>query len=244
MKVLDRYLTRELLMPVLCCAFTLVLLVLVADLFDNIDDFLTNKVPVPIMLKYYLAMMPHALSQILAWATWLGTVFLLVSFGLNNETMAMKAAGLKVSSIMRPVLFIGFLAGILVFVINDRVLPSAFRTLTDIRDQYVERKMESGENKAYENVAYLSGGTRLYYFRKFIPSTSVVKDAVILWLDDEKDAHGRRWWLSGENGTEGSGLLRMFWTTRWILRAVLWASPRLTRSRIIWTWRFTLGIWF
>lgn len=199
MKVLDRYLTRELLMPVICTALTLVLLVLVADLFDNIDDFLSNKVHAGIIANYYLAMAPYAFSQTIAWATWLGTVFLLVSFGLNNETMAMKAAGLKVSAIMRPVLFLGFLVGIVVFMVNDKILPGSFRKVEDIKEFYVERKLETGDNKTYNNVTYFSGGTRLYYFRKFSPSKLEVRDIVILWLDDEKGSSRQK--MVAERGT-------------------------------------------
>lgn len=186
MKVLDRYLTRELLLPLVCTACSLIFLVLISDLFNNLDDFLTHKVSLTVIARYYLSLVPYAFSQTISWATWLGTVFLLVSFGLHNETMAMKAAGLKVSSIMRPVLFLGFLIGILVFIVNDRVLPGCFKTVNDIKEIHIERKLDAGENKTYHNVTYFSGGSRLYYFRRFTPSKNEVRDAVVLWLDDQE----------------------------------------------------------
>ncbi|HTL48515.1 MAG TPA: LptF/LptG family permease, partial [Verrucomicrobiae bacterium] len=133
MKVLDRYLIRELLMPIIATALTLVFLVLIADLFDNLDDLLTNKTPILTIVKYYCTMAPYAFSQTIAWATWMGTLFLLVNFGLNNETIAMKAAGLKMSTIIRPVLFVGFLIGILVFLVNDRVVPVTYGIANQLR---------------------------------------------------------------------------------------------------------------
>lgn len=211
MKVLDRYLTRELLLPIVCCALSLVFLVLIADLFDNVDDFLSRQVEVKIILQHYLALAPYAFSQTIAWATWLGTVFLLVSFGLHNETLAMKAAGLKVSSIMRPVLFIGFLTGILVFVVNDRVLPGCFKTVNDIKEVYIEQKLDAGEKKIYENVTYFSGGERLYYFRKFLPAKSEVRDVVILWLDN-KEGSSRQKMIAESGSWDGS---------QWIFENVL-----------------------
>ena len=42
MKALDRYLTRELILPIVYCSISLVFLILIADLFDNIDDFLKH----------------------------------------------------------------------------------------------------------------------------------------------------------------------------------------------------------
>src|SRR3989338_88825 len=109
MKVLDRYLTRELLVPLVLSVLILVALLLIADLFDNLDDLLRNDTPQTVIMKYYLSLVPFCLIQILPWATWRGTLFLLVNLGFHNETTAMKVAGLKITSIIRPVIFLGFL---------------------------------------------------------------------------------------------------------------------------------------
>ncbi len=199
MKVLDRYVTRELLVPVIFCAVTLVFLVLIADLFNNIDDLLNHKLPVQIIAEYYLSLLPYAFSQTIAWATWLGTVFLLVNFGLNNETQAMKAAGLKISAIMRPVLFLGFLIGILVFIVNDRILPGSYRISSEIKEVHIDNRKSKTEAKSYDNVTFFSGGSKLYYFRKFLPGTNEVRDAVVLWMDTDEGSSRQK--MVAERGT-------------------------------------------
>jgi len=200
LKVLDRYLTRELLTPVICCAVTLIFLVLIADLFDNLDEILENKTSALIVLKYYLSLVPYAFRETIAWAAWLGTMFLLVNFGLHNETIAMKAAGLKISSIIRPVIFIGFLIGVAVFLVNDRVVPITYRIANDLKEIYIENRKERNENQVIENVTYLADGDRLYYFRKFLPGQNRVEDVIALWLDKGRGKYSRQKMIA-ESGT-------------------------------------------
>ena len=118
MKVLDRYLTRELAVPIFYCSISLVFLILIADLFDNLDQLLRYRVGFQTILTYYLALVPYAFSQTIAWAAWLGTLFLLANLGFHNETIAMKTAGIKIVTIIKPVIFLGFLLGVATFLIN------------------------------------------------------------------------------------------------------------------------------
>ena len=184
MKVLDRYLVRELLIPILYATVTLVFLILIADLFDNLDDLLRSRTPLKVMIHYYLAYAPIAFAQIIAWATWLGALFLLVNLGLHNELVAMKAAGLKIMTIVKPVLFVGFLIGIFTFVANDRLVPPATKLAHELRDIYIERRKDEKSQKIFQDVTYHSAGKELYYFRTFSVATKEVEGAIVLWLGE------------------------------------------------------------
>ncbi|MBU9889548.1 MAG: LptF/LptG family permease [Candidatus Omnitrophica bacterium] len=183
MKVLDRYLVRELLVPIIFCSFTLVFLILIADLFDNLEELLRNKTPFLIILRYYLSLIPISFTQTIAWAMWLGTIFLLVNLGLHNELMAMKAAGIKILTIVRPLIFLGLLLGITTFLVGDRVVPRTYRMANELLEIYIEKKKGKEDRKVFKNVTYYSGGNTLYYFRKFAPRPKTVEDAIIIWMD-------------------------------------------------------------
>lgn len=183
MKVLDRYLVRELIFPIIFCSLTLVLLILVADLFDNLDELLRNKTPVLIILRYYLSLIPISFTQTIAWATWLGAIFLLVHMGMHNEIMAMKAAGLKILTIVRPMIFLGLLLGIITFLVADRIVPKTYRTANELLEIYIEKKKDVHDRKVFKDVTYYSGGNILYLFRKFAPGPKSVEGATIIWLD-------------------------------------------------------------
>ncbi len=183
MKVLDRYLVRELIFPILFCSMTLIFLILVADLFDNLEELLRNKTPFIIIMRYYLSLIPISFTQTIPWAIWLGTIFLLVQFGLHNELMAMKAAGLKILTIVRPMVFLGLLLGIVTFLVSDRIVPKASRTANELLEIYIEKKKDIRDRKVFKNITYYSGGNILYYFRKFAPKPKTIEDAIIIWLD-------------------------------------------------------------
>ena len=185
MKVLDRYLTRELFIPVFYSSLSLVFLVLIADLFDNLDELFHHKTSFVIILKYYALLVPYAFTQTIPWAAWLGTLFLLVNLGFHNETIAMKAAGLKITSIMRPVIFLGFLFGISTFLVNDRLVPPTYRSAQEIRDLYIEKSKDKRSEKTLKNVTYYSGGTQLYFFRSFSRIKGEVEGIVGLWFEGE-----------------------------------------------------------
>ncbi len=191
MKVLDRYILRELFLPIFYCSLTLVFLILIADLFDNLDELLRHETPFPIFARYYLSLIPYAFTQTIPWATWLGTLFLLVNFGFHNELVAMKVAGLKIITIIRPILFLGFLIGLGTFIISDRVVPPTFRSANELREVYIEKKKEIREEKSIQNVTYRSTDNHIYYMRSLLPEEMKAEDIVILWLD-RKDRKTRQ----------------------------------------------------
>lgn len=183
MKVLDRYLIRELLFPVIYCAIILVFLILIADLFDNLDEFLRHETPFHVFVQYYACLVPYAFTQIIPWSAWLGTIFLLVSFGFHNELLAMKVAGLKITTIIRPLVFIGFLIGILTFIMNDQLVPWTYRLATELKEIYIEKKKEEVHEQEFNNVTFDSEGKYLYFMRALVPSKNQAEDIIILWRD-------------------------------------------------------------
>ena len=182
MKVLDRYLTKQLLMPILYCSATLIFLILIADLFDHLDQFIRHKTPGPVYLQYYLSLIPFAFVQTIHWATWIGMLFLLIHLGIHHELIALKSAGLEIMAIIRPMLFLGFLIGMATFIIQDRVVPVTYKTATELRDVYIDKNKESFEGKVSQNVTYHSGDGHLYYFRELQPSSGTATDSIILWF--------------------------------------------------------------
>lgn len=183
MKVLDRYIVRELLLPIIHCTVALIFLLVVADLFDNLDEMIRNNTPFRAILRFYFSLLPYLFTQIIPWSTWLGTLYLLVNFGFHNEIMAMKAAGLKITTIIKPIVFLGFLIGIVTFLVNDRIVPRAFRTASELKEIYIERKKDKNVQKVLRNVTY-SSKDRLYYFRTFSKADQEITGVIALWLSD------------------------------------------------------------
>jgi len=128
---------------------------------------------------------PFAFIQTLPWATLLGTLFLLVNFNFHNEIVAMKIAGLEITTIVRPILFLGFLIGIVNFLVSDQLVPQTFRTALELRELHIEKKRKKDDGQTYSNVTYYGEGNQLHYYRYFDNGKKQVEDAILLWLDPE-----------------------------------------------------------
>ncbi len=176
--------TREMVFPTLMAACILVFLILIADVFNNLDQFLRYHTPPLICLQYYAALIPHAFVQTIHWAAWLATIFLLFQLGLHNELLAMKSAGIKITAISSPLLFVGFLLGIFTFIVSDRAVPITYRVATELREVHIDRNKATWEEKTLQQVTYASEHKHIYYFRSLAPQSGQAQDVIILWLDE------------------------------------------------------------
>ncbi len=186
MKILDRYLIKHFLIPTIFCTAMLIFLVLVADIFDNLDEFLRNEVTVRQALRYYLNLIPYVYVQVIQWSTFLGSLYLLTTFNFHNELTAMKVCGLEATMIVRPLIFVGFLIGILTFLVSDQIVPPTYRIAKQIQEERIEKKKDKKDRLIYHDITYYGSGNRLYYAETLDMEKEKMKDFIILWLDASK----------------------------------------------------------
>lgn len=174
---------RQLVLPIVFCSLTLVFFMLVADIFDNLQEFMQNKLPVGDILTYYLCFIPYSFSQTISWATLLGTVYLLVSFSVHNETLAMKMTGQNITRISIPILYLGFIIGLITFVVNDLLVPPTFLKAENIRREKIAVK-DGGKNaKCLYDVTCFGKESVVYYIRTVDIENKRLEDAILLFFD-------------------------------------------------------------
>lgn len=186
MKILDRYIIRELVIPIVLCSASLIILFLIADIFDNLDEILRNKTGMSHVLNYYLNLIPIGFSQTIPWATFLGTVFLLTHFNRHNEILAMKSVGLSVESIMIPIVYVGLVIGVLTFVVNDRVVPFTFLKAQDIRHSQFETNAPKKTGLTLHDVTYFSPDNRIFYLQSFDTQENKAKNMIVVFMNAHK----------------------------------------------------------
>lgn len=192
MRILDRYIIRELIFPILFCVIALIFLILIADVFDNLDDMIRNHTSWNYILQYYLALLPISFTQIVSWGCLLGTMYLLIHFNHFGEILAMKAAGQNISSITRPILFVGVIVGILTFIINDKIVPRTYLLANNIRETKIEKKDDGTQKtKTFNHITYSTKGGRLYYIESFDPAKNRMQNAVVIFLDESRNIKRR-----------------------------------------------------
>lgn len=166
MRILDRYLLREFILPVVYCFDAFVLLWLVMELVSDLDDFLAAKAGLGQVAHYYLIQFPEAFVLMVPTALLLGLLFCLANLGRHNELLAMRTSGLSVWRLAVPLVAVGAAAALLVFAANEWFVPGskqrAQRYMARLRGQPVDDALT---NFFFSNPA----ARRDWYARRFDP---------------------------------------------------------------------------
>ena len=85
MKILDRYITKKFIFPLVYYLFLFIFLYVIMDIFGHLDEILRNKVPLNILLQYYISFTPLIFVQTVPIATLLATVYMLSALNKSNE---------------------------------------------------------------------------------------------------------------------------------------------------------------
>jgi len=185
MRILDKYLIKSFIAPLLYCVTMFVFLYVIIDLFGHLDEILRNKVSLNIIADYYLSLIPTIFVQTTPVAVLLSTVYSIGTLNRHNEITAMKSAGISVFKIIRPFLLMGIMFSIIIALVNERVVPSASVTATVIKQDKIERLQAQHEKNVpvIKDVALYGQENRMFYAKKFDPAKNILYDLIILEQD-------------------------------------------------------------
>lgn len=184
MRILDRYVARQIL-PVWCwCLAVFVFLSCLIDLFGHLDEILRYRIPAATILQYYLNFTPLVVVKACPFALLVGSAFLTTRLTRHQEFLAMSASGTSLLRSAVPFLFVGWVASILIFVVSDRIIP---RTTAVYERLQREIFRGPGTNQRLEYVAILDTFNRLYHARAMDLKTGELTDLTVL----EHDWHNR-----------------------------------------------------
>ncbi len=133
MKILQRYVLKELLLPCLICFSVLCFIFLTGYLVKMADMIIGRGVPFTNTLYVLLLSLPSVISWTAPMSLLTGVLIVFGDFSQHNEFRAMKASGVHPLRFMMPPLILGFALSVCMFVFNDQVGPVArfeFRKVT------------------------------------------------------------------------------------------------------------------
>src|SRR5215471_2320115 len=125
MRLLDRYLLRELLVPLGYCLGGFSLLWVVSDLITELNGLQEKKLQVTDIVRYYVVKMPEFLVLVLPMALLLALLYTLTNHARHNEITAIRAAGIGLWRLCLPYFGVGLLASIVVFGLNEFFVPES-----------------------------------------------------------------------------------------------------------------------
>jgi lipopolysaccharide export system permease protein len=123
---LDRYLLRELLVPLGYCLCGFLIFYVAFDLIFQVQRFLENKMLFIDILEYYVVTLPELLvEQVLPVSLLLALLYTLTNLSRYNELTAIRTAGVGLWRLSLPYIGVGAVFGLVVLVIGEFWLPSA-----------------------------------------------------------------------------------------------------------------------
>jgi lipopolysaccharide export system permease protein len=143
MRLLDRYLFRELCIPLIYCLAGFFIFWISFDLFDKIDEFQTAKLTAKEVVQYYLIRTPDLLSTTTPIALLLALLYTLSNHGRYNEIIAMRAAGMSLARISVPYILIGTMLSVAIFLLNEELVPNAAEKAEALKNKNLTAAAES-----------------------------------------------------------------------------------------------------
>ena len=140
MSILQRYLAREFLKVFAICFAGLLGTYLLVDFFQRIDLFINFPTPVRWKFLYFALKMPLFIFHITPVSM---LVALLVTLGImnhNREITAVRCGGITLARLCAPLVALGALASLLVFVTNEYLVPSATRQSQVVLDSRIKNR--------------------------------------------------------------------------------------------------------
>ena len=145
---LDRYLLREWLRVFLVTLIGFPILVIVIDLTDKLDQYLSRGVSRSAVALSYVYDLPEKMFMVLPVAVLFATVFTVGALGRHSELTAAKASGISFHRLVRP-LFLAAGAAVLAGLLLGEVAPVATTRRLEMLGEKAIRSTTSRFNFVY-----------------------------------------------------------------------------------------------
>jgi len=125
MRLLDRYLLRELITPLGYCLCGFLLLWITSDVFVKLGEFQNKRMVAGDIAEYYLFVLPGFVVFVLPIALLLAMLYALTNHARHQEITAIRAAGVSLWRLSLPYFGVGLLASLTLFTVNEFWVPQS-----------------------------------------------------------------------------------------------------------------------
>lgn len=143
MKIIDKYILKEITMPVIfgISLFTFIFIIeIIVAMMESIIVKGISLLDVVRMLSFYL---PPIIAQTIPMGMFLGIMITFANFTKTSEATAMTSSGISIKRILKPIIFSAIAMTFFIFFLQESIIPRSFSKL-----QFLSRKI------AFENPVF------------------------------------------------------------------------------------------
>ncbi len=204
MRLLDRYLLRELLVPLGFCLCGFLLFWISSDLFVELGGYQKKGLDARDIAEYYLVILPEFLVLVLPIALLLALLYALTNHARHQEITAIRAAGVSLWRLSLPYLGVGFLASLALFAANEFWVPQSNERARAILKRHLPADPRAPGPNEYRNLYFenMRDGRR-WRIGVFNRQTGEMRDVGV--YPAERDG-SKPWELRAEQGGRADGV--------------------------------------
>src|SRR5256885_12548762 len=183
MRLLDRYLLRELLIPLGYCLGGFLIFWIAFDLFSELGAFQQEKLKAVEIAEYYLVLTPKLLQEIvLPVAVLLALLYVLTNHARHHELTAMRAAGLSLWRLCVPYLFVGIAFSLFLFFLNEQWMPNSPELAEQIRKRHAAGPTGPTDRQWRRDLKFRNDGdNRFWRIRNYNVETGEMVEPYVEW---------------------------------------------------------------
>jgi lipopolysaccharide export system permease protein len=163
MTLLDSYLLRKILIPLLYCVAGFISVWLVWDLSSNLPDFLTGHATFAQLARFYLLQLPSVLMLSIPVGLLLAMLYTLTQMSRRNEIISMLCAGRSLLRIFMPLIMLGLVATGILAVLNHTMAPQA-GSLRDVMKEEIKTGQKHSRGIVSNHLYRNREDRRLWFF--------------------------------------------------------------------------------
>lgn len=156
MRLLDRYLLRELMIPLGYCLGGFFIFWASFDLLGNMDEYRELKLTFGDVVRLYLIRTPELLVTVIPIALLLALLYALTTLARHQELTAMRAAGSHVWRLAAPYLAVGLLLTGLLFAISEVWAPRSLDAANAILHRHSDEARGSDNSRWVHDLVFLN----------------------------------------------------------------------------------------
>ncbi|HWQ92371.1 MAG TPA: LptF/LptG family permease, partial [Clostridia bacterium] len=197
MRLLDRYLLRELLVPLGYCLSGFFIFWMASDLFSSLRSLQNNKLLPMDILQLYLIRAPEFLVVVLPVAFLLALLYTLTNHARHHEITAIRAAGISMWRLAVPYFLMGVICSVSVLALNELWVPYSVEAAATIKDRRTAgpgqfRSKTMARNLGFDN----SRDQRLWQISIYNFDTGEMINPQVIWTKPD----GTRLWMKADRG--------------------------------------------
>ncbi len=183
--LLDRYVTRRFLTPLVFVLASTAMLYIIIDLADKVDEMAKHTASLGVFAAYYWNLIPQVFLDVTPLGILIATLLFLAMLERSLELTALKAAGISLYRVIVPVVLVTAAASVGLGIFQESVVPRANREARRLLDRIKGRRVARSYGAADRQWIFSRDGTTLYNFLRYIREEETLVNFTMFRFDDE-----------------------------------------------------------